>query len=140
MEEQMTDSNDWEVRTIKSSIRLMGWTIAWTATMAVTAFGPRILWDFDTLLTIITVLINLGIGFGMILAHKRNLEELDELQRKIQLEAMALSLGVGLVVGLSYELLEDVHLISFQPEIPHVIILMGLTYMAGIIIGRRRYR
>jgi hypothetical protein len=140
MEEQMADSNDWEVRTNKSSIRLMGWTIAWTATMALAAFGPRTLWDFDTLLTILAVLINLGIGFGMILAHKRNLEGLDELQRKIQLEAMALSLGVGLVVGLSYELLEDVHLISFQPEIPHVIILMGLTYMAATIIGRRRYR
>jgi hypothetical protein len=140
MEEQMTDSSDWAVRTNKNTIRLMCWTGAWTATMAMAAFGPQLVWHFDTLLTILATLINLGAGFGMILANKRNLEGLDELQRKIQLEAMALSLGVGLVVGLSYELLEDVHLITFQPEIPHVIMLMGLTYVVGIIVGNRRYR
>jgi len=64
----------------------------------------------------------------------------DELMRKIQLEAMALTLGVGLVVGMSYELLEDIKLISFEPQIPHLIMLMGFTYIIGIILGNRRYQ
>lgn len=140
MEEQMTDSSAWEVRTKENSLRLLYWTGGWTVAMAVAAFGPRFIWDFNTLLTIIALLINLGIGFGMIMANKRHLQGLDELQQKIQLEATALSMGVGLVVGLSYELLEDVHLITFQPEIPHLIILMGLTYLAGVFAGHRRYR
>jgi xanthosine utilization system XapX-like protein len=53
---------------------------------------------------------------------------------------MALTLGVGLVVGMSYELLEDIKLISFEPQIPHLIMLMGFTYIIGIILGNRRYQ
>ncbi len=51
-----------------------------------------------------------------------------------------MALGVGLVVGVSYELLEDIKLITFEPEISHLILLMCLTYGVGIILGNRRYR
>jgi hypothetical protein len=44
------------------------------------------------------------------------------------------------VCGLSYELLEDIRLISFEPEIAHLVILMGLTFMAVMIAGHRKYR
>ena len=62
------------------------------------------------------------------------------MQQKILLEAMALALGVGLVVGLSYELLEDIKLITFEPEIPHIVILMGITYIFAVISGHRKYQ
>ncbi len=58
----------------------------------------------------------------------------------VQLEAMAFSLGVGLVCGLSYELLEDIKLITFEPEVSHLIILMAITYIGGVIAGNRRYK
>jgi hypothetical protein len=51
-----------------------------------------------------------------------------------------LTLGVGLVSSSSYELLEDIQLITFEPEISHVILLMGLTFFAGMILGDRKYR
>ena len=105
-----------------------------------TAYGPKLLWNFNSLLSIVGVLIHLGIGFGMILANKRYLNAVDELMRKIQIEAMAVTLGVGLVVGISYELVEDIKLISFEPEISHLIILMAFTYCIGIILGNRRYQ
>ena len=54
---------------------------------------------------------------------------MDELQRLIQLEALSLALGVGIVVGISYELLEDVKLITFEPEISHLIMLMSLNLL-----------
>ena len=76
----------------------------------------------------------------MIRMFRQYLLGLDELQRKIQLDAMGLSLGVGIVVGSSYELLEDIKLITFEPEISHLIILMGLTFGIGIIVGNRRYQ
>jgi len=108
--------------------------------MALAAFGPKFLWDFSTIPTVLAVLLNLGIGFRMIISNKRYLQGLDELQRKIQLEAMAISLGVGLVVGLNYELLEDVKLISFEPEISHLIIIMSLAMFGGILAGQRHYQ
>ena len=104
------------------------------------AYGPKWLWDFDTLLTILGVVINLGVGFGMIVATRNHLQGLDEMQQKIFLDAAALSLGAGLVFGIGYELLEDIKLISFEPEISHLIILMSLTFIAGIIAGHRKYR
>jgi len=135
-----TDSNDWNARSRKNTIRLGYWTGAWLVTMAVAVFGPRFAWQSNDLLTILAIAINLGIGFGMILANKRSLRGLDELQQKIQLEAMALSLGVGLVVGLSYSTMDTTNLIAFDAEISHLVILLGLTYLVGVIAGVRKYQ
>jgi len=108
--------------------------------MAVAAFGPKIIWDFAALPTILALLVNLAVGFGMIAANKRYLQGLDELHQKIFLDAGALTLGVGLVFGISYALLEDIKLISFKPEISHLVVLMCLTFLAGMIVGHRRYQ
>ena len=76
----------------------------------------------------------------MILANRRHLNGLDEMQQKIQLNAMGLSLGVGLVTGLAYSNLDVTNVIPFDAEISHLVILMGLTYGAGIFAGLRKYR
>lgn len=73
------------------------------------------------------------------MANKRHLQGLDEMQRKIFLDAAALTLGVGLVCGLSYELMAQAKLIPFEAEISHLVILMSLTFLAGMIAGHRRY-
>jgi len=140
MSNPKTGVKDWAASKAKTTARLGYWTAAWVATMAVAAFGPRLIWDFQTALTILAVLVNLGTGFGMVAATRTYLQTLDELQRKIFLDAGALTLGVGLVCGLSYELLEDIGLISFEPEIAHLVILMCLTFVVGMIAGNRRYR
>ena len=140
MNDPKGDPNDWAASTARNTVRLMFWTFAWVATTAVAAFGPKLVWDFATLPTILSVCINLAVGFGMIVANRRYLQGLDEMHQKIFLEAGALTLGVGLVCGISYELLEDIKLISYEPEISHLIILMCLTMMVGMIVGHRRYR
>ena len=76
----------------------------------------------------------------MISAFKGLLLVMDELQRLIQLEAISLTLGVAVVVWVSYGLLEDVQLITFQPEISHLIILISLNYLFGLFLGNRHYR
>ena len=140
MNKLKTGSSNWATSSQRNSVRLMFWTAAWVASMALAAFGPKLIWNYNTLLTILFVLINLGIGFAMIVANKRYLKGLDELHQKIFLDAAVLTLGVGLVCGLSYELLEDIKLIPFQPEIAHLVILMCLTFLTGMIVGHRKYR
>jgi hypothetical protein len=140
MNKIINDTCDITAQTKKNTLRLFFWTGAWVLATAGAAFGPRFLWDFNTLPTILGVLIHIGIGFGMIRIFRQYLLGLDELQRKIQLDAMALTLGVGMVIGVSYELLEDIKLITFEPEISHLIILMSLTFCIGIIVGNRRYQ
>lgn len=140
MDDSKTRATDWVSASKRNTVRLGYWTFAWVATMAVAAFGPKYLWDFATLPTVLALLANLGIGFGMIVANNRYLQGLDELHKKIFLDAGALTLGVGLVCGLSYELLEDIKLISFEPQISHLVVLMCLTFLAGLISGHRKYQ
>ncbi len=140
MNKKTCETSHWEAENLKNSTRLLFWTAGWVLSTALAAFGPKLIWDFQTGLTILGVIINLAVGFGMILATKRQLQGLDEMQQKIFRDAAVLSLGVGLVCGLGYELLENIKLISFEPEISHLVILMCLTFLAGMIKGHRQYR
>ena len=124
----------------KSTNYVFGWGIFWVFATAGVAFGPKNLWNFNTWITIIAVVIHVGIGLVLIRALKQNLLAMDELHRKIHLDAMAWSLGIGLVLGCTYEMLEDIKLITFQPEIPHLILTMSLAYVAGVIEGIRKYQ
>ena len=140
MDKLKEDSNDFATNIKKNTLRNLYWTAAWLASFAVAAFGPRLIWDFATLPTILGVLINLGVGFGMIAVNKRNVRGWDELGQKIFLNAASITLGVGIVCGTSYTLLASQKLISFQPEIGHLIMLMALTFVAANYAGTRKYR
>jgi len=133
-------TGDWKTTQARNTAHLGFWTLAWVVTFFFAAFGPKLVWDYQTALTMLAVLVNLGVGIGMILANGRHLRGLDELHQKVFLDAGALTLGVGLVCGLSYELLEDVRLISFEPEISHLVVLMTLTFLVGMVLGFRKYR
>jgi hypothetical protein len=120
--------------------RLGQWTAAWVATMAIANFGPRFAWGEVDWISALAIAVNLAIGAGMILANVRHLKSLDEMHQKVQLEAMGLSLGVGLVVGLAYSNLDVTGLIGFHAQISHLVVLMGLAYLAGTVAGLRKYR
>ncbi|MDX1761786.1 MAG: hypothetical protein R3218_06495, partial [Christiangramia sp.] len=131
---------NWECDSRKTSINLAIWTAAWVLTMALASFGPKFLWNENSTITIIAILVNLGFGIAVILANRNHLNALDELQRKVQLEAMGITLGVAVIFGLSYSMLDTTNLISYDAEIAHLVILISLTYLAGTIIGNLRYR
>lgn len=140
MNPSKTESSDWAERSAMNTTRLGIWTGAWLVTTALLAFGPKLIWDFNTPLTVLAVLINLAVGAGMIMANKTYLRGRDELHQKIFRDSAALTLGVGLVFAICYELLEDVKLISFEPEISHLVVLMCLTFLVGMIVGHRKYQ
>jgi len=80
---------------------MLAWCFSWVASLAFLSAGVNYLWD-SLLITKIGLLINLAIGIGMIIAHKNLFKTYDELQKKIQFEAMAITLGLAIVVGLIY--------------------------------------
>lgn len=140
MNEVDVQPGEWEQRNRSNTLRVMRWTGAWVVTIGLAAFGPRFFWDFNHLITIPVLLLSLGAGLGMILACVGQIKNMDEMQRMLFLESAAITLGGGLVLGSTYELLEDIHLISYQPEISHLIIIMCLTFMCAKIAGQRRYQ
>jgi hypothetical protein len=52
---------------------------------------------------------------------------------------MALTLGLVLVFGLAYSLLDTTDIISVDAEISVVVIFMGLTYLAAVLLNNQRY-
>ncbi|MDX1332954.1 MAG: hypothetical protein R3252_07985 [Robiginitalea sp.] len=123
----------------RNQSRLAQWTFAWTATTALAAFGPQFLWDDAAGLTALAILLNVGIGIGMVLANRRLLEGLDELERKIHLESLALTLGLTLIVGIGYSLLDSTDIIPWDAEISFLVIFMGLCYLLAVVINQKRY-
>ena len=136
----MNTNNDWNLATKRNTRHLAYWTAAWTLTMALVAFGPKFIWNFNSTISVVAIFMNTAIGIGMILANKRYLNGLDEMQRKLNLEAMAIALGVGVVGGLSYSMLDQSNVISYNAEISHLVILISITYLVGVVIGNIRYK
>lgn len=123
----------------KHLLNLGLWTWSWVATLAIATFGPKFIWDDHTVLTTFAILTNLVNGVLMILANRKLFNHYDELERKIHLESLALTLGLTVIVGLTYSLLDQVNLIPFDTEIGILIGFVGLTYMITLLINRKRY-
>ena len=123
----------------KHLLNLGLWTWSWVATLAIATFGPKFIWDDHTALTTFTILTNLVNGVLMILANRKLFNHYDELERKIHLESLALTLGLTVIVGLTYSLLDQVNLIPFDAEIGILVGFIGLTYMTTLLINRKRY-
>ncbi|WP_139956958.1 hypothetical protein [Flavicella sediminum] len=133
-------TTNWEIQVKKNTKKLAIWTALWTSSMALATFGPKFIWDENTILTILAVLLNALLGLGMILMNIRHINALDDLQKKIQLDAMGIALGTGVVGGLSYSLLDITNLISNDAEISFLVIFMSVTYMISLLIGQKRYK
>jgi len=118
---------------------LMAWTFAWVASLAFLTGAENALWD-NIIFTQIGLIINFFIGLGMIIANKNLFKHYDELQKKIQFEAMALTLGLAVVFGLVYEVSFDFGVIDSEPEFEYLMLFISFTYITSNIINSRRYK
>ena len=137
----MTSTNtSWDARVTRSTRQLALWTFAWIVTCAFATFGPIFAWNGARLPSIAAVLVNVVVGLGMIQANRQHLLSLDEMQQRIHLNAMGLALGVALVLGLAYSMLDIANVIMFDAEISHLVVVMGITYGLSVLVGFRSYR
>lgn len=140
MNTMMTQKEEWDFQVKRARNENLIWTVLWTGTFAIATFGPKFIWDGNKTFTIIAILVNLGLAFGLISGFRKTLSVMDEMQKKIQMESMAWALGVGVFGGLSYSLLDITNLIASDAEIAFVVMGISLTYMAGIFIGNQRFK
>ncbi len=80
-----------------------------------------------------------GLGLLTVWAYLKHLSDLDELRRKIEMDALALAFGVGLVTGLTSSLLGDAGILAWDEMVSHLFALMFVTYAIGVLLGHRRY-
>ncbi|MDA9018629.1 hypothetical protein N9I49_00610 [Flavobacteriaceae bacterium] len=123
----------------KYTILLMVWTFSWVASLAFLTGAENTLWN-NLIYTKIGLLLNLAIGIGMIIANKNLFKHYDELEKKIQFEAMAITLGLTVVVGLTYEVSFDFGVINKEPEFEYLVFFICFSYVASNIISAMRYK
>ena len=130
----------YQSRTRTNVIRLFLWNGAWGAATALMAFGPKFLWNKALVFTLLAVGLDVAVGVGMILANKKHIAELDELQRKVQLNSMGITLGVALIAAVPLSVMDAYHVIPFHADIAYLLILMSVTFAVSNLYGTWRYR
>lgn len=140
MNQLTSPKNGYESRTRTNVLQLFLWNGAWGAATALMAFGPKFLWNKASVFTLLAVCLDVAVGVGMILANKKYIAELDELQRKVQLNSMGITLGVALIVGVPLSVMDAYDVIPFHADIAYLLILMSLTFAVSNLYGTRRYR
>lgn len=118
--------------------RFVGWSLAWTIAWVVASIAINDEWVGKGTPQLVIALLPTALGVGMLLAYAKFLREADELQRKIQLDALALGFGSGLVGSVLYRLLERTGFVA-EADVSEAIILMVVVYAIGVLIGQRRY-
>ena len=76
----------------------------------------------------------------MIIANKNLFDHYDELQKKIHLEALALTLGLTVIVGISYEVSFDFGIINSEPEGEYLVFFISICYIVSTLLNSRRYK
>lgn len=124
----------------KTNYKLMIWTFSWVATLALVTFGQIFIWtEENKYISIIGLILNVLVGIGMIYTNRDLLTKMDELQRKIHLESMAITLGLSVIFGIAYSTCDSLNIIPFDAEISILVIFIGLCYLTSVLIGNRRY-
>ena len=139
MKKSMIETCSIPSRDLKNNIRLLISGLIWLSTFAVAVFGIKNGWISPGYPSYIAIAIQVLTGLGMLWAFRRLIIEMDDLQRKIQLDALALSLGITVFSTLTYDLLEKAAIVS-EVKASNIIFLISFTYIAGVIIGNLRYR
>lgn len=128
----------YESRILTGLRRLACWAGAWLAATFLMRYGPRFVWNMDSVFTSLAVGLEVAVGVGLILAHKSWVAGLDDLQRKIYLDATGITLGVTVILGVPYSFLGKLGVIPFQ--FSNLLILTCVTFVIANVYGTVRYR
>ncbi len=125
-------------RDLKNANRVNLLALLWAATLMLSTYLTKGEQLNSVILAIVFSLHTL-IGIAMLVSYRHFLIQLDEMERKVQLEALALSVGVTIISFSSYSIIENGAIVP-PLNAAYLIALMALTYMVGIIKGRINYR
>lgn len=126
-------------RDIKNANIANLWIFAWAISLIGISFMADRDWYSSPVIVAIGLAVHGGIGICMILAFRKFLAEADELQRKIQLDALALSVGVTILAFSISSLLAKSDVLP-EMDTTGLLVAMSFGYCGGLLLGWRRYR
>lgn len=139
MGDTQPSTGSYEARSIRANLVMVLWVFIWMASMVVADKGALYAWWSAQWITVLAIAVNVLLGLSMIVAFMRLLQGMDDLQRKIQLEALSIALGVSLVGSAAYSLLVSWGFI-LDEDVSDIFVLMCVSYSVSVLIGTVRYR
>lgn len=123
----------------KSTKKLAAYTFIWVLCSALATFGPKYIWE-NLLFTYAGVMLYMVAGGAMILVNRKHILSQDELQQRMHLEALSITLGIAVVLGLGLSILEQQALLGFKVDFAFMTIIIGLSYMVSLGVNLRRFK
>lgn len=135
----MQQSEKLNARLNRGTKQIFIWTLAWVLSNALVIFGSKNLWNYNTEITLLALALNLGLGIKMLLVFKDHLADMDEMQRKIHFNAIAVSLGVSMILGSIMGMVEPTGLLEAAPSASSLLFVMGISYIVAVFVNFKRY-
>lgn len=136
----MEPTTSFKQKQFNNTKKLAFWTMIWVFSTALATFGPEFIWE-NSLFTYAGVGLFLITGAAMIWANRKYLMDQDELQRRMHLEAMSITLGVAVVLGLGLSILDQQDLLfGFDLDFAFITIIISVSYMLSLLINLRRFK
>lgn len=132
-------AQDVRTRSIKSTMTFLLCTLVWTISFVLADKAALYDWYDSTASAVTAIVVNVVLGIVMVLTFMRHLRVMDELQRKIQMDALALALGAAMVGGFALLLMQTTGLMD-EPQLDNLILLIFATHLVSTVVGNLRYR
>jgi phosphoglycerol transferase MdoB-like AlkP superfamily enzyme len=116
---------------------LVAWLIVWAVVFLLATWVLQEDMGLSTPVKWLLAVIPTAFAIIALFAYLRFLRMGNELLRRTQLDALALGCGAGVLFGIGYQLFEHVGAPSMQ--VSHIIIVMTCGWVAGLLLGMRRY-
>lgn len=139
METPFNKKSPFERQMLFANLKIVAWIFAWTAACTLTDKAVLHGWFSADWQPLAAIAVSTAVGLGMIFNFVRFLHSLDDLQRKIQMDALAIALGVTVVGSFTYSLLVTAGIIVDE-EVSDIFMLTVLSYSAAAMLGTVRYR
>lgn len=140
MNQPKPPENPYRARIWANTMRLVCWGVTWVAATALMGLGPKFLWHKALVFTLLAVGLEVAVGVGWILATKKYVMELDELQQRVWLNSLGITVGVVMIAVPPLSVMDVSHMLSFHVNISHMVMLMAVTFVVSFLYGMFRYR
>jgi hypothetical protein len=139
MIESIRKGSSYYARYIRENLKMVGWIFAWMTTLTISDKAELYGWWSEEWITIASIVVNAAFGLWMIHVYRRMLRGMDDLQRKIQLDALSMALGISLVGTITYSLLVTWGYIVDE-EVTDIFMLMCVSFSVSVVYGAVKYR
>jgi hypothetical protein len=139
MNDSVNATSNYDKRSIRDNLKFVLWVFVWTASSVISQKAKYYGWWEAEWITLLSIAVNAALGLLLVYYYRQMLNRMDDLQRKIHLEAISISFGLGLVLSISYTILVTWGYI-INEQVSDIFTLMCISYAAAIVLNTVRYK